>query len=70
MTLRNNFVWFLFRLKLNDVKGPAYVKAINDLVERYPELQMLFIILPMNKPEPYGAVKKRLAVDFGSKFIF
>lgn len=51
--------------KLADIKGTSYVKAINDLVAKHQDLQMLFVILPNNKPEPYGAVKKRLAVDQG-----
>jgi len=51
--------------QLTDIKGPTYVKAINTLVDKYPDLQMLFVILPNKTPEPYGTVKKRLAVDFG-----
>lgn len=51
--------------QLPQINGAAYVKAINVLVEKYKDIQMLFVILPNNKPDTYAMVKKRLAVDFG-----
>jgi hypothetical protein len=39
--------------------------AVDAAIKKYPDLQMLFVILPNNKLELYSSVKKRLSVDVG-----
>jgi hypothetical protein len=56
--------------RLQDIKPQTYVRAINSTLEKYQDLQMLFVILPNNKLETYAAVKKRLAVDIGGEVLY
>ena len=58
----------LYSVKLPDVKPTSYNRAFESMLEKYKkDVQMFFVILPNNKTEPYGAIKKRLAVGYGSK---
>jgi aubergine-like protein len=51
--------------ELQAPRPDAYTKAIDDLIQKNSDLQMLFVILPTNKIDNYAAVKKRLSVNIG-----
>jgi len=53
-------------IKVTDPKAQTYVKAIDGLHSRLQEIQMVFVVLATNAAHVYGAVKRRLAVDFGA----
>jgi hypothetical protein len=65
------FVFVLFcRISLANVSGKSYNDAIVQALEKHPGVQMLFVILPNNKPDTYGVVKKKLAVEKGGESFY
>jgi aubergine-like protein len=52
-------------VKLADIRPQSYQSAIDTILKKRKDLQMLFVILPNNKLDLYSVVKKRLAVEVG-----
>jgi len=62
----NRIFSFFFSVALNE-SGSDYQTAIDNTLKKHKDLQLLFVILPNNKPDLYSVVKKRLAVEVGRK---
>lgn len=64
------FVIFFNRMRIPDGRIGGYINAIEQAMASYKnKLQMIFIILQTNKVDGYSAVKRKCAVDYGSKPI-
>lgn len=66
-------MFFSIEIKIEstaDSTTTNYLGALDCAKNSHQNLQLAFVILPNNKPEPelYGAVKKRLSSDLGSKW--
>jgi len=53
---------------VQDGRIQSYLHAIEEVLKT-PDLQIILIILPNNKPYLYNAVNKRLAVELGGLHI-
>jgi len=51
-------------IKVPDGRGASYLGAIDEIVSKNSP-QLLFVVLPNNKPELYAVVKKRLSINLG-----